>query len=798
MIKNHFFTAIMLAITTIFCSSKQIAAYTWNPNIYNITWNTQSKDASASMPVGGGDIGMNVWVENNELLIYMQRSGVMDEYNGFPKLGRVRLWSEPNIFDGAIDFSQKLDLQSSSITVKADHKEYGAIEFKVWCDVNRPKVHIECNSDKKIELFSQFESWRTDVRYLPNEDIDKSRWGWWDTGEWDHEVALEPDNFKQENDKFTFYHINPEDKLTSKFAYEQNGLLKYYDNLYDPMRDLVWGGQMEGTNIVFDKKVGGKYILTDFAGWRYKSKEAVKSQEITFWFHNSRCRTFDNWLAEIEKIKSENNVANKIAWKENQEWWSKFWDKGYIVLNPEKNEADSVWRVGRNYNLFRYMTALNANGENPTMFNGGLLSVDPSTISKRHTYHPDWRAWSGGNYTLQNQRWVYWPMLKWGDFEHMESQFNFFLKTIETGKLRVKENYGFDGWIFDETGTVYGLPMPMHYGFKNSVSEQRTRPDWIEQGLATNWCTIHHHTAMLEFSYMILEYYRYSGRDISKWLPLVEGTISFFDNYYRHKAKYNANWKEYGPDGKLIIFPASACESHYYVANPMPDLSGLWAVVGAARNLPQEYKDKFFDGGDGLDKIYGTIPDFHTDQIDGDTVFPPGKSLVYSWWNKTELFVNYPMFPFNLIGLDDPRMEYVHNTYKHWETWQTMRSWTSVNSWENGNVAFARMGLVDEAKDVNYRKLKDGSFRFPSFWGPGHDWTPDHNWGGTGSVGLQEMLMHTLDDKIVLTPTWPDDWDCEFKLFAPKNTTISGRVVGGKVHDLVVIPSERAKDVVIK
>jgi len=43
---------------------------------YNIIWTTQSKNASESMPCGGGDIGMNVWVENGELLIYVARSGV--------------------------------------------------------------------------------------------------------------------------------------------------------------------------------------------------------------------------------------------------------------------------------------------------------------------------------------------------------------------------------------------------------------------------------------------------------------------------------------------------------------------------------------------------------------------------------------------------------------------------------------------------------------------------------------------------------------------------------------------------
>jgi len=42
---------------------------------YNPYWTTQSKNSSESMPCGGGDIGMNVWVENDEVLLYISRSG---------------------------------------------------------------------------------------------------------------------------------------------------------------------------------------------------------------------------------------------------------------------------------------------------------------------------------------------------------------------------------------------------------------------------------------------------------------------------------------------------------------------------------------------------------------------------------------------------------------------------------------------------------------------------------------------------------------------------------------------------
>ena len=102
-----------------------------------------------------------------------------------------------------------------------------------------------------------------------------------------------------------------------------------------------------------------------------------------------------------------------------------------------------------------------------------------------------------------------------------------------------------------------------------------------------------------------------------------------------------------------------------------------------------------------------------------------------------------------------------------------------------------------EAVDYNTKKLQDSDRRYPTFWGPGHDWVPDHNWGGSGMIGLQEMLMQTIGDKIVLFPAWPQDWDVDFKLHAPKNTIIECSFKNGEIQNMKVTPESRSKDVVL-
>ena len=83
---------------------------------YNVVWNTQSNNSSESMPCEGGDIGLNVWVENGDILCYMSRSGTFDENNTLLKQGRVRIRLSSNPFEGD-KFSQELVLDEGCIKI---------------------------------------------------------------------------------------------------------------------------------------------------------------------------------------------------------------------------------------------------------------------------------------------------------------------------------------------------------------------------------------------------------------------------------------------------------------------------------------------------------------------------------------------------------------------------------------------------------------------------------------------------------------------------------------------------------
>lgn len=62
---------------------------------------------------------------------------------------------------------------------------------------------------------------------------------------------------------------------------------------------------------------------------------------------------------------------------------------------------------------------------------------------------------------------------------------------------------------------------------------------------------------------------------------------------------------------------------------------------------------------------------------------------------------------------------------------------------------------------------------------------------------FQRMLVQYEGYKIYVLPAWPKDWNCAFKLHAPKNTTVEGVYRAGKLEQLKVTPESRRKDVVL-
>ena len=369
---------------------------------------------------------------------------------------------------------------------------------------------------------------------------------------------------------------------------------------------------------------------------------------------------------------------------------------------------------------------------------------------------------------------------------------------------RVRAYWGHDGCLFTEHSETFGLPIASGWGWSESEAKARQRGEEIpfgdpradatkgynqvvEQGVQANDAVSYHWESQVEFSYMMLEAHRFFGGDLQPSLPFIRQSLRFFDEHYQARERLRSG-KPLDAKGKLVIFPSTSCESYRGARNPSDLLAGIAACLESLLALDDTLvpaaEKEYYRG------YLARLPELAYGEENGDRILLPAES--WKRYQNVECPQFYPLFPFNRFALGRDDMEVFRNTWKHGKFPKDI-----VKSWHQDGIFFARMGMTAEAADYNQRKLENSERRFPTFWGPGHDWVPDHNWGGSGMIGLQEMLMQTIGDKILLLPAWPRDWDVDFKLHAPKNTTVECSYRGGRIEKLTVIPKDRERDVVV-
>ena len=127
---------------------------------YDVVWDSPSRSSAEAMPCGGGGIGLVVWVEDGDLLFYLDRSGWFDENNQLLKAGRVRVRLSPNLLLGSNDFEQRLRLGDGRIEIVA-RGAAGWARLSLWVEIERPVVHLEIETDTDTMVTASYEGWRT-------------------------------------------------------------------------------------------------------------------------------------------------------------------------------------------------------------------------------------------------------------------------------------------------------------------------------------------------------------------------------------------------------------------------------------------------------------------------------------------------------------------------------------------------------------------------------------------------------------------------------------------------------------
>jgi len=118
------------------------------------------------MPIGNGEIGLNVWTETNgDVVFYLARTDAWDENGRLLKLGRIRLTASPPLVTPGEKVTQTLNFREGVIQIQGGEGPQ-AVTLEIAADVNPPVVRIGMNSGTPCQLKATLKIWRKERRWV--------------------------------------------------------------------------------------------------------------------------------------------------------------------------------------------------------------------------------------------------------------------------------------------------------------------------------------------------------------------------------------------------------------------------------------------------------------------------------------------------------------------------------------------------------------------------------------------------------------------------------------------------------
>ncbi len=727
---------------------------------YDVVWDSPSEGHDGSMPLGNGEVGLNAWIEpSGDLVLYLARTDSWDENGRLLKVGKVRVRLSPRPMKPGARFRQRLSLCDATMQVDIGSGEDSA-RLRLWVDANHPIACVEIESKGHAEALVEIEAWRKKRERLPRSEVGDPAYGHEAPGNNHYPVFVEPDTLLEPGSgRIGWYHRN-EYSLSVRKTMELQELADF--PMADPLLFRTFG------------------CVVRSASGKAESPTRLKSPR-------SRSHRFDlcvltkhpakrsEWLEAVDAAFADADRAGHARRRRAHEaWWRSFWNRSWIFVSASEKPGkavraeaqDEARTVTRGYILQRFVTACAGRGEYPIKFNGSIFNVP-------HEGAPgdaDYRRWGAG-FWWQNTRLPYFATCAAGDFDVLKALFRMYAgEHLRLAKFRTKKHLGHEGAFLNECAYFWGAAFNESYGWK--------RPTAPRTGVNESGWHRWEFQGGLELAWMMLDYYEHTldKKFLRETLvPFAREILLFYDLHYHADER-----------GKMVIHPSQALETWWDCTNPMPEVAGLQGVCERLLMLPAGATPK---AGRALwERVLAKTPELPVREIEGKRLLAPAERFAQK--RNVENAELYAVFPYRRLAVGRPNLEWGIEALRRREDRGNF-------GWRQEDVFMAYLGLAEEAREyVSGRAAKKhDSSRFPAFWGPNYDWTPDQCHGGVLMKALQAMLLQTDGKAIYLLPAWPKEWDVRFKLHAPYRTVVEGRVRGGQVPELSVVPASRVADV---
>jgi hypothetical protein len=280
----------------------------------DVIWTTPSKDAAGSMPLGNGEVGINLWVEENgDLNFYISRSDSFSEISRLLKVGQVRVSITPNPFVTGAKFEQRLHLHDGVCEITAGEGA-GKVTLKILVDSDQPVIHVLGNFASPVSIHARVVSWRNAARTLPKAE-ERSAWAMHGAA---FDLVESADVFPPTPpDSVCWFHQNQDSAVDSTIKTQSLDSLS--GTIHDPLQRRIFGGWLTGD------------------GFSAAGKDSIQTPNLVQSFAlrvASTCEqtAVDDWTSETLKTSFLAHDSNEAA-THTANWWHGFWDRSHIITN---------------------------------------------------------------------------------------------------------------------------------------------------------------------------------------------------------------------------------------------------------------------------------------------------------------------------------------------------------------------------------------------------------------------------------------------------------------------------------